>query len=886
MIRRNSANYNQNQEAIYQHSFTALKGIDGSQIATSENTILNSINLDIDYDGGLILRKPLVYNKLYGYDKIHYAYDNSILAVEMGRLRGVLSGVLSLKTIDIYGIRHTLSLRNISEYFYNALDFTDCKFTNTSSSTIVTNVKVNLSELERFTGNTLKTTVESDIQYRMFKLIKEDNTWVMEMVTPEMNHITGKTIALDFNTSLDNPIAVRDNYNSTQTSIKGILGYAISSYTGVQQIDLGNRELEIINTQATYTVGEDVLTLTLTENSIKIFAKMSFKTNAYGFTITLKYYTASNNTNTSVHTVTKEMFNNYVEIPLSTTGFDYIEINAAYAYPSIKDNVLTLTESNSYNFSNNTVSSTGVVLKAFLDNPNVKSNNIFIKWEYSNDGISWESVCTAGLEANSVKVAKMNIKLNEVSDEKTLKWDCEDWWKLESYDMESGLQRKINECEHCLILPNIVLDNTKIVKCTLIKCKPSSEYSEYGDLPEGVDWVLDYELDSKTYIFDNKDSELLNHDFKNPNTGDMLYWNHALYSISPEFKNNIYVSNPDSSVFPVSRMIDLGSFQGTTITKLIPWRDYLVAFTENSVHLIAEQDVGFTTKLVNTFIGVPENDRDTCVSILNGIIFKSGNRLYTLIPNYNSGDESILNISDISKPIVHILENLKYNETYKPFAFTTSENYHLFIPTQDKTICLKYNYSKKIWVQYQYPVVFTGFKMISVDDIRLFSKDDFYIHEYLFEQTNPSYDTLDTYGDTLYDNQVLPISFYVDSGQKTDNISLTKRFVETKIIVATLSSKDTFKLNVSIDVDGNIVKNQIDLNTSGALLRSNSDQILTLGSDIETSVNSDIFNVLRQMLLRYSGKGKTVRHMISGESLYKFKIYEVFYRYKLPIVKQ
>jgi hypothetical protein len=133
--------------------------------------------------------------------------------------------------------------------------------------------------------------------------------------------------------------------------------------------------------------------------------------------------------------------------------------------------------------------------------------------------------------------------------------------------------------------------------------------------------------------------------------------------------------------------------------------------------------------------------------------------------------------------------------------------------------------------------------------------------------------------------KVVPIEFFVDSGQKTDNIVLTKQFVESKIIVATLSDKDNFQMDVNIAVEGNTFKKHIDLNTDGALLRNDPNQLLTLGSSTD-SANSDTFNTIRQMFIRYSGKGKTIRHIISGTSLYKFKIYETLYRYKILNVKQ
>ena len=280
---------------------------------------------------------------------------------------------------------------------------------------------------------------------------------------------------------------------------------------------------------------------------------------------------------------------------------------------------------------------------------------------------------------------------------------------------------------------------------------------------------------------------------------------------------------------------------------------------------------------------------------MNGILFKSGDKIYTLYPDASSGNETILNIHDISKPIEYLLG--KESTSKKNFAFSTSTAYYVFIPQDDvknengavisvNTLCLKYDFTRKIWTQYTYPVDIFDYYIENVSDIKLFARTvNGIVYEFIFEQDIL---TDGVYGDCLTTDlsERTPIQFLLDSGQKTDNISLTKQFVESKIIVATLDSKDSFAMNVNIDIDGNAFVKHIDLNTDGALIRSNDHQTLTLGTAQDYSVNSDTFNTNRQMFLRYAGKGKTIRHIISGQSLYKFKIYETFYRYKILNVKQ
>ena len=116
-------------------------------------------------------------------------------------------------------------------------------------------------------------------------------------------------------------------------------------------------------------------------------------------------------------------------------------------------------------------------------------------------------------------------------------------------------------------------------------------------------------------------------------------------------------------------------------------------------------------------------------------------------------------------------------------------------------------------------------------------------------------------------------------------ISLTKQFVESKLIVSTLSEIDNFKMDVRVDIDGNTFDKHIDVNTDGAFLRTGSN-LLTLNTATNLYADAETLDTFRQMFLRYSGKGKTIRHIISGESNCPFKIYEVFFRFKYLNIKQ
>lgn len=405
-------------------------------------------------------------------------------------------------------------------------------------------------------------------------------------------------------------------------------------------------------------------------------------------------------------------------------------------------------------------------------------------------------------------------------------------------------------------------------------------------------------LGSKTYTFTFADSvEFIYNDIHNTVLGDKFYYKHAIYSYGYYFGTNIYPTDVNSFITPLFNVIDLVSTGSGSVTTLTPWRDYLVAATTDSIHLITKADGGYYTKLVNSFIGVPREDRRTCKAILNGIIFKSGCKVYALTPNANSGDDTILNITDLSKPI----DGLIPTETYSGidnFAFTTENAYYLFIPQKDNTVCFKYEYARKIWTKFIYPVVLLDYCIRSVEDILLFSKDRMFVFNKDITDIYTNAAENLRYGDilepiehpndviTYIENvQVTPIPYYVNSGQKTDRMSVTKQFKESKIVLATISPKFVFPFAIDISVDGTLYNIHKDANTDGSLWKTSETSVGATGMTLTTST-SNIFNIIRQMYIRYSGRGKTIQHIISGDSYFNFKIYMVNYRYRILNVKQ
>ena len=379
-------------------------------------------------------------------------------------------------------------------------------------------------------------------------------------------------------------------------------------------------------------------------------------------------------------------------------------------------------------------------------------------------------------------------------------------------------------------------------------------------------------------------------------SNNTLYYNYRIWFYGKALKNNIYFSDTDSITVPIDNCITLSTDTDDYVTSLVPWRDYLIATTSKNIYLISRYNDSYTFKQINTFIGIPEADANTCKAILNGIVFKSGTAIYALHPNTYSSDETILNITDISKPISHHLIKGVSN-----FAISTEYEYYVFIPRDTDTLVFKYEYTRKVWSKFTYPIKICKVKLFNVGDIVVLDDlNNVYDFDKPLEwfEDKLKLDNLQ-YGDYLnkYTSAVKPIAFMLDTGQKSSAMQYTKQFTESKFIIATMEMKDTFPIETTIYVDGvnliashRYISNELQLittdpNTDGAFSRTNPEDIGYLNTNIIND-NGETFNVIRQMILRYMGKGKTIRHVLKGESTFNFKIYVLYYRYRIPHNKQ
>lgn len=408
----------------------------------------------------------------------------------------------------------------------------------------------------------------------------------------------------------------------------------------------------------------------------------------------------------------------------------------------------------------------------------------------------------------------------------------------------------------------------------------------------GIDYG--YVISSKTYSPLITDiTEKLNEDFVNTVKGNKLYYNYKLYSYGDDsFKNNIYVSNSNSFETPLLNTISLPMSDESKVTALVPWRDYLISASKNSLFLITPQGGNnYTTKIINTFIGIPEKDSKTLKSILNGVIFKSGSKIYTVQPNVYSGDESILNVIDISKPIAPYIVDTADNN----FAFTTEQFYYLCIPdtANSTTKVLKYEYATRIWTKHSYPIVFRDVWINTVDDIKIITNEGiFYFNKDMNDirkNLGDSHPAQVQYGDIIDNMYVSPFNFSLDTGQKSYSMNLVKQFVESKFIFSIDDKNEALPLSIDVYADQFNLITHKDVNTSNAFWKE-LDSSMLLGTSFsavsETPTENNIKHpVIKQLFLRYSGKGFTIRHVISSKSFSQFKFYVSYYRYKSTINK-
>lgn len=374
-------------------------------------------------------------------------------------------------------------------------------------------------------------------------------------------------------------------------------------------------------------------------------------------------------------------------------------------------------------------------------------------------------------------------------------------------------------------------------------------------------------------------------EFANAVYGKKLYHKKRIFSYGHEkFFNNIFVSDIDNFNTPLYNVIDIDAKSSDRVTVLVPWRDYLVSATTNTMYIHTAQDNGYLTKTVTTSLGIPEADANCCVPILNGILAKSGAKVYLIYPNAYAGVDTVLNLNPISQPVDEYLEEFENNSYEKKvcFAFSTESEYILMLALKDRTTCLRYNYTTRVWCNSEYPVRLVDYETRAIHDVRVYSRgtgDAGSYTEYQFDADS------DVFADQVSSTSEVPITFEWDSGQKTDNISTRKQFTESKIVFATQDEAENFPMELIVAVDGdpNIIR--VDVRSDAPLLKTG-ESIGVLGTHLRMEEGTDTpgratSGLLRQLVVRYSGRGRTVRHILKGVAKSPFRMYETYVRYKL-----
>lgn len=788
----------------------------------------------------------------------------------------------------------------------------------------------------------------SELQFNVFEHFKgTSSNW---LITPWLNKNTlvgynypayiqtaCNIITNDFKTPVE-----ASHYNELNPNLTGFNTTLAASYTYSESAEFPSHTVKEVVSNGTlslpieYRSGDLAqsiifktnLALQNTTPSAVVSGTVEFENPEYE---TLFKITHANNACEIVHTWnnTFETVNTALNITFSEGGYSFEEltnysvrrITESSAFPKFQlTDVLKMTDKST------------TLLKAFM---HLKDNSTpyYGIWEYSTDGVSWKSYYVNETDAvlNSY-FKELDLPNYTVSNTGDISVDTDNtstskvWGLLFNANAETDIAyvalngsaeivSNLNDAVY--ILPNHRPD------VLLLQNLPEDSARVYcidPDLPP----IQSIQLRFTVCNLGTSDTvNILAVGFFNANTGlkwefantivgnavlgNKLYNKNTVYSYGHNsFNCNVIASDVGSFITPLSRIIDVASNAEDIVTALIAWRDYLVAFTEHDVHLISNADTGFYTKTVSTYIGVPSNDSSTCKSVLNGVIFKSGAKFYTLYPNYSSSDDSILNLNEISSPIDHILEALPVN-SYDNFSISTNSEYYTFIPYDTYTLCVVYSYDNKSWQIYEYKNVrIVGYNVENVEDIYLYGyciKDGvevltkYYFNKYISEaypdlKSQIGFTNGDEipYGDFLTVESLTPadyivdypsptpIEFMIDTGQRTDSVATTKQFTETKLILATQSEKPAANFTVDVYTDGVPVK--VRAKGDGIVFKTTPQQILTLGDAVTNNADS-ILNTVSHAYLKYSGKGKTIRHVITGESLYAFKIYEILYRYRI-----
>lgn len=271
-------------EQLNYASIAAVKGIDENASVLSDDRVLHLKNLRIDHDGGLVLRKPIAFKTQIptvckGTVPIqsdilfsNYIFDGESLLVirkstdgmqYVGIFKNSISQTIRLTGYtwnDYSEVSWEFPTDNfIGFYATDFLDFSNISVVNTSSSTIISNVLVNITSETFKTNEEYPSSGSTDLCYTdlykdqflanskvvvprtliISKSTSIDKMFDLKIITPDLNYITSAgDLALDTNLDLDNPYAIRDVYNTAAPTIQSIIPYVLARNANSNTISL------------------------------------------------------------------------------------------------------------------------------------------------------------------------------------------------------------------------------------------------------------------------------------------------------------------------------------------------------------------------------------------------------------------------------------------------------------------------------------------------------------------------------------------------------------------------------------------------------------------------------------------------------------------------
>ena len=793
---------------------------------------------------------------------------------------------------------------------------------------------------------------DSSTVARLLKVYKVSDTWRISIVVPDLNTLTTAddgSLAFDMNLALDNPYSARDTYHTILPSVKGIVAYTFSDVSpeGLKAIptvpktewseesyavpkhyaspertwasfnvaDVSeDSNWTIVSSDSTQTVYSrtfmTVIGIVTVETTVKVTRYATSNTGVEFETVftysspdlELHYAVFDARGVIKLDNLPGETYSDRVSKYLNDSTYltslkgqdsdfiggdttSYVKISGSFELLRYLSGhtVAELTEnvckrSHRILASVGTPAPTHVVLKAFCNFPNSDVDNVYAAWFKSADGVSWTACMFPG---GSYRLIEPTASEDEGEDT----------------DIEFGSENYFSKfvgtaADNYLISPYSNIQPTPRVDTYQIPDNESLEDYAYMFRVVRVDSgkQISVELGRAIYYptVANRTS-IAYWTSGNPASGQLAYRSKQILSYGgSSFDNIIYASAPGSFVFPLTDIADADVGTEVQVTSVVPWKSHMFVTTASSLSLVTPQATGWTSKVISTSVGVPKEDTRCCLGGLNGVLFKSGDKIYMAYPNAYAGDDTQVYITDMSKSVDHILS--EYSGDGSQFAFSTNSEYVLMLPSEEVTYCLRYSHDSKTWAFGTYPVRLLSYRIRSLTDISLFAETFSGVSEFQFDAEFKQ----DAWGDELPNadgtKSVVPIPFELDTGMKTDDISLKRQFVESKFVFATEDDAEMFPMEAYVAIDGDPHVTHLDVNSDSPFWKTSVIDKGVFGTSFRLSnvdeTGRSSSGILRQLIIRYSGKGHSIRHILKGKSYSNFRLYETYVRYKTLNVKK